>query len=116
MARATVHAWLENPNAAFWRTMKGISGSPVLDAYHRMAGATPVGSAPAVQGPAPAPATTAGVENAEVKISAKARGLAKDGDAAIDTAKVNDLKAKIASGDLKLDHHKIAARMLERFG
>ncbi len=96
--------------------MKGISGSPVLDAYHRMAVSSPVGGAPAVQGPAPVVATTAGAENAEVKISAKARGLATDNDAAIDTAKVNDLKGKIANGDFKLDHEKIASRMLERAG
>ena len=94
--------------------MKGISGSPVLDAYQRM---SPVKGSPPVQGPAPVVATpSAGTENAEVRISAKARDLATDGDAAIDTAKVNDLKAKIAAGDLNLDHERIAARMLERVG
>jgi flagellar biosynthesis anti-sigma factor FlgM len=93
--------------------MKGISGSPVLDAYHRLA---PVGGAAKVQGPAPVASTPTTAENAEVRISAKARGLATDGDAAIDTAKVNDLKAKIASGDLHLDHAKIAHRILERSG
>lgn len=94
--------------------MKGISGSPVLDAYQRLA---PVKGTSEVRGPAApvANAPTPG-ENAEVKISAKARGMATDGDAAIDTGKVNELKQKIASGDLKLDHHKIASRMLERFG
>ena len=95
--------------------MKGISGSPVLDAYHRMA-ISPVGGAKAVEGPAPVAAVPGGSENAEVKISAKARGLATDGDAAIDTAKVNDLKAKIHSGDFQLDHAKMAERMLERVG
>lgn len=93
--------------------MKGISGSPVLDAYQRLA---PVKGSPQVQSPAPVASAPAGAENAEVRISAKARGLAADGDAAIDTGKVNDLKAKIASGELKLDHQKIASRMLERFG
>ena len=93
--------------------MKGISGSPVLDAYQRLA---PVGSASQVKGPAPVASTPSHAENAEVKISAKARGMATDGDAAIDTTKVNDLKQKIASGDLTLDHDKIAARMLERAG
>jgi flagellar biosynthesis anti-sigma factor FlgM len=94
--------------------MKGISGSPVLDAYQRM---SPVkGNAP-VQGPAPVVATpAAGTENAEVRISAKARGLATDGDAALDTAKVNELKARIAAGDFKVDHERIAAAMLERVG
>jgi flagellar biosynthesis anti-sigma factor FlgM len=95
--------------------MKGISGSPVLDAYHRMA-ISPVGGAKAVEGPAPVASTPGGGENAEVKISAKARGLAMDGDAAIDTVKVNDLKAKIEAGEFKLDHAKIAGRMLERAG
>jgi len=96
--------------------MKGISGSPVLDAYHRAGAISPVGGAKAVEGPAPVASTPSGSENAEVKISAKARGLAMDGDAAIDTVKVNDLKAKIESGDFKLDHAKIANRMLERAG
>jgi flagellar biosynthesis anti-sigma factor FlgM len=93
--------------------MKGISGSPVLDAYQRLA---PVKGAAEVKGPAPVATAPTPGENAEVKISAKARGLAADGDSAIDTGKVNDIKQKIASGDLKLDHDKIAARMLERFG
>jgi flagellar biosynthesis anti-sigma factor FlgM len=95
--------------------MKGISGSPVLDAYHRMA-ISPVGGAPAVQGPAPVASAQGGTENAEVKISAKARGLATDGDSAIDTGKVNDLKAKIAAGDFTIDHAAIAQRLLERAG
>jgi flagellar biosynthesis anti-sigma factor FlgM len=93
--------------------MKGISGSPVLDAYQRLA---PVNGTSTVKAPAPVASAPSHAENAEVKISAKARGLAADGDAAIDTTKVNDLKQKIASGDLKLDHDKIASRMLERVG
>ena len=96
--------------------MKGISGSPVLDAYQRAGAISPVGGAKHVEGPAPVASAPSGSENAEVKISAKARGLAMDGDAAIDTAKVNDLKAKIEAGDFKLDHGKIAARLLERAG
>jgi flagellar biosynthesis anti-sigma factor FlgM len=93
--------------------MKGISGSPVLDAYQRM---SPVKGAAPVKGPEPVATTPSSAENAEVKISAKARGLATDGDAAIDTAKVTDLKAKIAAGELKIDHLKIASRMIERSG
>jgi flagellar biosynthesis anti-sigma factor FlgM len=93
--------------------MKGISGSPVLDAYQRLA---PVKNAAPVQGPAPVATAPTGADNAEVRISAKARGLAADGDGAIDTAKVNDLKAKISSGELTLDHMKIAYRMIERSG
>ncbi len=93
--------------------MKGISGSPVLDAYHRLAA---VKGASQVKGPAPVATAPSPGENAEVKISAKARGLATDGDSAIDTGKVNDLKQKIASGDFTLDHARIASRMLERAG
>lgn len=93
--------------------MKGISGSPVLGAYQRLAGVTGTSQA---QAPAPAAAAPSPPENAEVRISAKARGLAADGDSAIDTTKVNDLKQKIASGDFKVDHAKVASRMLERFG
>ena len=93
--------------------MKGISGSPVLDAYQRLAA---VKGTSQVQGPAPVATAPSPGENAEVKISAKARGLAADGDSAIDTTKVSDLKQKIASGDFKLDHSKIASRMLERIG
>ncbi|HTQ03408.1 MAG TPA: flagellar biosynthesis anti-sigma factor FlgM [Polyangiaceae bacterium] len=93
--------------------MKGISGSPVLDAYQRLAA---VKGTSQVQGPAPVATAPGPGENAEVKISAKARGLAAEGDSAMDTTKVSDLKQKIASGDFKLDHAKIASRMLERFG
>jgi flagellar biosynthesis anti-sigma factor FlgM len=93
--------------------MKGISGSPVLDAYQRLAA---VKGASPVQGPAPVATAPSPGENAEVRISAKARGLAADGDAAIDTVKVGELKQKITSGDLTLDHAKIATRMLERVG
>jgi flagellar biosynthesis anti-sigma factor FlgM len=74
-------------------------------------GTSPVKGPPPVATSPPAPG-----ENAEVRISAKARGLATDGDSAIDTGKVNDLKQKIANGDFKVDHAKIASRMLERFG
>jgi flagellar biosynthesis anti-sigma factor FlgM len=93
--------------------MKGISGSPVLDAYQRMA---PVKGAAPVRGPDPVASTPSSAENAEVRISAKARGLATDGEAHIDSAKVNELKTKIAHGDFKLDHERIAARMVERAG
>jgi len=94
--------------------MKGISGSPVLDAYQRLA---PVkGPAAPVQGPAPVAGPAAHVENAEVRISAKARGLAADGESAIDTTKVTDLKARISAGELQLDHLKIARAMVARAG
>lgn len=93
--------------------MKGISGSPVLDAYQRLA---PVKGSGPVQPSAPVTPTSSAGENAEVRISAKARGLASSGETSIDTTKVNDLKQKIQHGELKLDHARIAARMLERMG
>jgi flagellar biosynthesis anti-sigma factor FlgM len=47
-----------------------------------------------------------------VKISALGRDLATGG--AHDTAKVADLKAKIAAGDFQVDPARIAAAMLDR--
>jgi flagellar biosynthesis anti-sigma factor FlgM len=93
--------------------MKGISGNPVLDAYQRMA-ISPVAGSPTVQAPTPAAPVQGRSENAEVSISAKARGLAAGGEGAIDTAKVNELKQRIEAGDFRIDHDLIAARMLER--
>lgn len=95
--------------------MKGISGNPVLDAYQRMA-ISPVAGAPTVQAPTPVTPTEGRSENAEVSISAKARGMATGAEAAIDTAKVNELKKRIEAGDFRVDHELIASRMLERCG
>lgn len=92
--------------------MKGISGNPVLDAYQRMA-ISPVAGSPTVQAPTPAAPVPGRSENAEVSISAKARDLAA-GEAAIDTAKVNELKTRIEAGDFRIDPALIATRMLER--
>ncbi|HEY3495643.1 MAG TPA: flagellar biosynthesis anti-sigma factor FlgM [Polyangiaceae bacterium] len=95
--------------------MKGISGNPVLDAYQRMA-ISPVAGTTTVQAPTPVTPTEGRTENAEVSISAKARGLAAGGEGAIDTAKVNELKQRIEAGDFRIDHQLIASRMLERAG
>jgi flagellar biosynthesis anti-sigma factor FlgM len=93
--------------------MKGISGNPVLDAYQRMA-VSPVAGAPTVQAPNPVTPVQGRSENAEVQISAKARDLAAGGEAAIDTAKVNELKKRIEAGDFQLNYDQIASQMLER--
>jgi flagellar biosynthesis anti-sigma factor FlgM len=95
--------------------MKGISGNPVLDAYQRMA-ISPVAGSPTVQAPTPVTPVQGRTENAEVSISAKARDLAVGGEAAIDTAKVNELKKRIESGDFQLNYDLIASQMLERAG
>jgi len=92
--------------------MKGISGNPVLDAYHRMA-ISPVQGASTVKAPAPVQNPPSGADNAEVKISAQARELASGVGSAPETARVTELKAKIASGDFSIDPARIAERMLE---
>ena len=91
--------------------MKGISGNPVLDAYHRMA-ISPVQGAATVKAPAPVQNPPSGADNAEVKISAQARDLANG---VGETARVAELKARIASGDFAVDSAFIAERMLEHF-
>ncbi len=90
--------------------MKGIPGNPVLDAYHRMA-VSPVQGTTAVQGPAPAQTPPSGSESAEVTISALGRDLATGG--THDTAKVAELKARIAAGDFQIDPSHIAARLID---
>jgi len=95
--------------------MKGISGNPVLDAYQRMA-ISPVAGSTTVQAPTPVTPVAGRSENAEVSISAKARGLAAGGEAAIDTAKVNELKKRIEAGDFQLNYEQIASQLLERCG
>jgi flagellar biosynthesis anti-sigma factor FlgM len=92
--------------------MKGISGNPVLDAYQRMA-ISPVQGAATVKAPAPVQNPPSGGDNAEVKISAQARELATGAAGAHETARVTELKAKIASGDFAVDPARIAERMLE---
>jgi len=92
--------------------MKGISGNPVLDAYHRMA-ISPVQGAQTVKAPAPVQHPPSGADNAEVKISAQARDLANG---VGETARVAELKARIASGDFAIDPARIAERMLDKAG
>jgi flagellar biosynthesis anti-sigma factor FlgM len=94
--------------------MKGISGNPVLDAYHRMA-ISPVQGAATVKAPAPVQNSPSGADNAEVKISAQARELATGASSTHDSAKVADLKSRIAAGDFQVDAARIAERMLDHF-
>jgi flagellar biosynthesis anti-sigma factor FlgM len=91
--------------------MKGISGNPVLDAYHRMA-VNPVGGTAPVQGPAPAAAPPS-KDHAEISISAKARGLASS-DASVNVEKVADLKRKIEAGTFQVDATVVAQRLIDR--
>ena len=95
--------------------MKGISGNPVLDAYQRMS-VNPVGGATPVQGPAPAAATPTSKDHAEVSISAKARGLANEGDTSVNVEKVAELKRKIEAGTFHVDASLVAQRLIDRLG
>lgn len=96
--------------------MKGITGNPALDAYHRMA-VSPVGAArPAERADHPA-TPTAGSAAAEVKISARARDLAlESNNATVDMQKVEALKQQIAQGSFRVDPQAIATKMIEQLG
>ncbi|HEY8942691.1 MAG TPA: flagellar biosynthesis anti-sigma factor FlgM [Polyangiaceae bacterium] len=94
--------------------MKGITGNPALDAYHRMA-VSPVGSARPVEKAAPTAGIATGDAAAEVKISARARDLAAEAkESAVDTQKVEALKQQIAEGSFRIDSQAIASRMIEQ--
>jgi len=93
--------------------MKGITGNPALDAYHRMA-ISPVGAARPVERPeAVSPGTASPA--AEVSISARARDLASES-TKVDVAKVEGLKQQIAEGKYRADSQVIAQRMIEQLG
>lgn len=93
--------------------MKGITGNPALDAYHRMA-ISPVGAARPVDRPEAVSSGTASPA-AEVSISARARDLASES-TQVDVAKVEGLKQQIAEGKYRADSHVIAQRMIEQLG
>ncbi len=95
--------------------MKGITGNPALDAYHRMA-VSPVKEArPAAKVDAGTPQAPA--EAAKVSISAEARDLAASGTGGVvDTQKVEALKARIQEGSFQVDPHQIAGRILNELG
>ncbi len=93
--------------------MKGIiSSHSALTAYQRQGAVNPVSvpHSPAAREGAP---STTGVSAARVSISAEARALA-GGDAAVDQAKVERLRAALASGSLKFDAQLVAQRMIDQ--
>lgn len=95
--------------------MKGITGNPALDAYHRMA-INPVGGARPVDRPevsTPSPTNSAA---AQVSISSRARDLASESARDIDVAKVDALKQRVQDGSFRADATMIAQRMMEQLG
>lgn len=96
--------------------MKGITGNPALDAYHRMA-VSPVGAARPVERPVTAASTgTGGAAAAEVKISARARDLAAEANSTVDAQKVDALKQRILEGSFRIDSQAIATKLIEQLG
>jgi len=97
--------------------MKGITGNPALDAYHRMA-ISPVGAArPASRVEQTSSSDSASTQAAEVKISAHARDLAAEAtERGVDVQKVDALKQRIAEGSFRIDSQTVASRMLEQLG
>lgn len=97
--------------------MKGITGNPALDAYHRMAispvgAARPVGRAEQTSAP-----TAASTQAAQVTISARARDLATESaERGVDVQKVEALKQRIAEGQFRVDAQAVASRMIEQLG
>jgi flagellar biosynthesis anti-sigma factor FlgM len=94
--------------------MKGITGNPALDAYHRMA-ISPVGGARPVDRPEASSPSTAQSSAAEVSISARARDLASEANH-VDSAKVDGLKQQISEGKYRADSQAIAHKMIEQLG
>ena len=98
--------------------MKGITGNPVLDAYHR-GGVSKVGAAKTVeQSSVAAPNAGSGPGSAavEVSISSQARDLAAHTGAPVNYGKVEDVKNRLAQGTLKVDSHLVAQRLLSALG
>jgi len=97
--------------------MKGITGNPALDAYHRMA-ISPVGAARPVERAEPvATPQAASTQAAQVTISGRARDLATESaERGVDLQKVDALKQRIAEGSFRLDVQTVASRMLEQLG
>lgn len=94
--------------------MKGITGNPALDAYHRMA-ISPVGGARPVERPEASAATSAGSAAAQITISSQARDLAAES-ASVDTAKVEALRDRIKNGQHQIDTQMIASQMIAQLG
>lgn len=99
--------------------MKGITSNPALDAYQRMA-VTQIGAPRAPQKAAAADKESEASANqqiAKVSISSEARHLATGGaSGALDTEKVNRLKAAIDSNQIQFDSTKIAERLVSALG
>lgn len=92
--------------------MKGITGNPALDAYHRMAVAAVGAARPAGRADTPAVSPEDNAA-AEVRISPRARDLATEaGQASVDLQKVEALKQQIADGGFRIDTQKVAAKMI----
>lgn len=92
--------------------MKGIiSSHSALTAYQRQSAVDPV-SVPQSPAQREGAAPAGGGRAARVSISAEARALAAD--SGIDQAKVERLRAALASGSLKFDSQLIAERLIER--
>ena len=92
--------------------MKGITGNPALDAYHRMA-ISPVGGARPVERPEASAATSTGSAAAQITISSQARDLAAES-AAVDTKKVDALRQRIENGQYQIDAQMIASGMIDQ--
>lgn len=93
-------------------------GTPA-DMYSRMAvGAVRKASPaqPATQTAAAQPAERQPTSAAQVSISSRARDLASAAasDSGVNVSKVEGLKAKLATGELKFDSGTVAARMVEQ--
>lgn len=97
-------------------TMKGINGNPALDAYHRVA-VTPVGAArPADPVATPRDPEISQTQAARVSISSTARELAAHKEESLNTDRVQELKQRIAEGNLQVNPQVIASKMLDAIG
>jgi flagellar biosynthesis anti-sigma factor FlgM len=95
--------------------MKGITGNSALEAYRRVA-LTPVNPAHPVSPPTPATGERPPVGAAKVSISTEARELATQGEAKVDTQKVDALKKSIQDGSFSVNSHLVAERLLNSLG
>jgi flagellar biosynthesis anti-sigma factor FlgM len=91
--------------------MKGITSNTALDAYQRMAVTQVSGARAPAKPEAAAPQRQSG-EAANVTISREARQLAAEAGGAVDTQKVDALRAQVEAGTYQVDAQRVAARML----
>src|SRR3954470_2033224 len=97
--------------------MKGITGNPVLDAYHR-GGVSKVGAAKPAEAAAPAAPSTSGVSTSavEVSISSHAKELAASSGPPVNHAKVESVRNQISNGTFQIDSKKVAQRLYSALG